>query len=268
MNRAQTLTLLLVVAPFIPRATHAQDAKSIVAAAVKVELDSDRDDHTAFMYRDHDITPDHDTLYYVVETPQGVLKKKLEDHGRPLTPDERREDDQKIQALVNDPAAMARLRRDSSHDDNQAEQMLRLLPAAFLWTIVSDTGNLVTLSFKPDPNFSPSVFDPEAKVLGAMGGQITVTRPDMHIASIKGTLLSDVNFFGFLGHLRKGGSFEVIRKDVAGGHWQMTEQHVHINGHALFFKTISSNEDELRKDFKISTVPGLPQAYDVLKEVK
>jgi hypothetical protein len=268
MIRAHQLTLLLLAAPFFSIATHAQDAKAIVATAVKTELAADRDDHTAFMYRDHDVTPDHDTLYYVVETHEGALKKKLEDHGRPLTPDERRDDDQKIQALVNDPAAMARIRRDSSHDDNQAEQMLRLLPTAFLWTVVSDTPSLVTLSFKPDPNFSPGVFDPESKVLGAMGGQITVERPGMHIASIKGTLLSDVNFFGFLGHLRKGGSFEVIRKDVAGGHWQMTEQHVHINGHALFFKTISSNEDELRKDFKISTVLGLPQAYDVLKDVK
>ena len=107
----------------------AADAKAIVAAAVKTELDSDRTDHSAYMYRDRDVTPDHDTLYYIIETPKGNLKKKLEDHGLPLTPDERMADDARNQKLLSDPGLQAKEQRDNAHDDEQAEQMLKLLPA-------------------------------------------------------------------------------------------------------------------------------------------
>ena len=245
---------------------HAQEAKLLVTTAVNNELAADKNDHSAFQYYDHDVTPDHDTVFYTVETPQGTLKKKMEDHRHPLNPQERQADDLRIQTLISDTAAQQRARSNSSHDDNEAEQMLRLLPNAFLWTITGEQGSTVTLSFKPDPNFSPSGF--EAKVLSAMGGEITIEKPEMRIGSIKGTLLDDVTFgFGLLGRLRKGGSFYVVRKQVLPGHWQMTSSNVHINGHALFFKSIGSDEDETRTEFKISNAKTLQQADGILKEV-
>jgi hypothetical protein len=247
-------------------AAHAQDPKQLVKAAVETELAADRTDHSAFQYYDRDVTSEHDTLYYMVETPAGNLRRQIEDHGHPLTPEQRKADDARNQALLKDPAAQQRLRANSSHDDNQAEQMLRLFPVAFLWSIASEEGNLVTLNFKPDPNFSPSSF--EAKVLSAMGGQITIQKPAMRIASIKGTLLQDVNLLGgLLARLRQGGSFYVVRKEVAPGHWQMTISNVHINGHALFFKTIGSDEDETRTEFKPSHAQNLQQAWEILKDI-
>ena len=255
-----------VIFAFLPLAAKAQDPKALVASAVKVELEADRVDHSAYQYRDRDITPEHDTLYYLVETPQGILKKKLEDHGHPLSPAERQADEQRIQALLDDPAAQARARKDSSHDDNQAEQLLRLLPVAYIWTIASESGNLVTLDFKPDPNFTASSY--EARVLSAMGGQITVARAENRIQSIKGTLLEDVTFgFGIFGRLHRGGSFEVQRREIVPGHWQMTESRVHISGHALFFKTIGSQEEEFRSDFKPASAKTLREANDILKDI-
>jgi hypothetical protein len=251
---------------FLAPTAHAQDAKLLITTAVNNELAADRNDHSAFQYYDHDVTPDHDTLFYVVETPQGNLKKKMEDHGHPLTPAQRQADDQRIQSLLNDPAAQQRMRNNSNHDDNEAEQMLRLFPNAYIWTIAGEEGNLVTLNFKPDPNFSPSGF--EAKVLGAMGGQLTVDKPEMRIVSLKGTLLDDVTFLGgLLARLHKGGYFAYTRKEITPGHWQMVTSNVHINGHALFFKSIGSDEDETRTDFKPSYAKTLQQADEILKEI-
>ena len=263
----RVLSRAAVTLVLLSRGLNAQDAKTIVSQAVQTELAADHDDHSAFMYRDHDITPDRDTLFYTVETQQGSLRKKLEDHGHPLSPVERQADEDRIRALLNDKAAQQKARHDSNHDDNQAEQMLKLLPTAFLWTIASDDGKTVTLNFKPDPAYAAGAFDPEAKVLSAMGGQITVARPENRIASIKGTLLADVTFFGFFGRLRKGGSFDVTRKEVVPGHWQMTESRVHINGHALFFKTIGSDENEIRSEFKLSTAKTLEQAGEILQTI-
>jgi hypothetical protein len=257
---------LAVAVAFAVAPLHAQDAKSIVSAAVQRELAADREDHTAYQYRDRDITPDHDTLYYTVETPQGTLRKKLEDHGHPLSAADRQADQQRINILLADPAAQSRARKDASHDDGEAEQMLRLLPQAFLWTVTNESGDIVTLDFKPDPNFSPSGF--ESKVLSAMGGQITVDRSENRIRSIKGTLLDDVTFFlGIGGRLHRGGSFEVQRREIVPGHWQMTESKVHIGGRALFFKSIGSQEDEFRSDFKPSNAQTLQQANEILNQI-
>jgi hypothetical protein len=246
---------------------HAQDPKSIVARAVESELHANRTDHSAYMYRDHDVTPDHDTLYFIVETPAGNLKKKLEDHGRPLSADERRADDASTQNLIANPSEMKKLRQNEQHDGEQAEQMLKLLPVAYIWTIASEKGDLVTLDFKPDPNFNPPSL--EARVLSAMAGQIVVARSQDRIATIRGSLVDDVKFgFGIFGRLHKGGSFQVERREIAPHHWQITESHVHISGHALFFKSIGDQEDEVKTDFHPSPAQTLQQADQILKEIR
>jgi hypothetical protein len=242
-----------------------KEATAIVSAACSNELQSDRNDHTPFMYFDHDVTPDHDTLFYIIETPDGNLKKKIEDHGHPLSPEDRQQDDDRIHRLLSDPALQEKLKRDSAHDDEQAEQLLKLLPTAFLWTIVSENGDLVTLDFKPDPNFSPDTM--EARVFSDMAGQIVVSRSENRIRSMKGRMVDDVKIgpFAIIGRLHKGGTFQVEHREVAPHHWQLTELHVHIVGHILFnFKTIGSQEDEIKTDYKISPAQTLQQAYELM----
>ncbi len=261
----QRLLIIVVLAGSV--LARAQDPRSLVATVVQAELNSDHNDHTPFLYRDHDVTPDADTLVFVVETPQGNLKRKLADHGRPLTPDQSRADMNAVHALYTDSSKMGKQRADNSHDDQQAEAMLRLLPRAFLWQTVSEKGELVTLAFKPDPAYEPG--DMEARVLSQMAGEIVIARPQMRIATIRGALTQDVKIgFGILGRLKQGGSFNVERREVAPNHWQVTESHVHIGGHALFFKSIGSQEDESRYDFKPSPAQTLPQAFELLQQVK
>lgn len=242
-----------------------RDPRALVAAAVQAELNANHTDHTAYIYRDRDVTPDHDTLFYVVETPQGNLRKKLEDHGHPLTPEERRADDARIHAIATDALLQQRQRKDNSHDDEQAEQMLKLLPEAYLWTVAGEKGDLITLDFKPDPAFQPA--NMEARVLSSMAGQIVIAKGDDRIRTIRGALVDDVKFFmGIGGRLKKGGSFQVERREVAPHHWQVTETHTKIEGHALFFKSIGSIEDEVRSDFKPSPAQNFQQALDIINQ--
>ncbi len=60
---------------------------------------------------------------------------------------------------------------------------------------------------------------------------------------------------GLFGDLKTGGSFDVERREIGKGKWQITETHVHIYGHALLFKSISEQEDDVKTEFK-----ELPQA--------
>jgi hypothetical protein len=240
-------------------------AQEIVRAAVKVELAADRADHSRWQYRDLNHKPDGEALYQVVETDHGAVKKKLKSNGQPLTPDELKAEDARIQSFVNDPAQQAKQRKDGEQDDKRAENMLRLLPDAFLWTVKNDTADTVTLAFIPDPNFSAPTM--ETRVFAAMAGEIAVNKQQNRIQTIKGKLIRDVTFgWGIFGRMNQGGIFNVERRELAPGIWQIAESHVHIDGHVLLFKTISEQDDEVKTDFH-PTPPhtSLAEAASILK---
>jgi hypothetical protein len=124
------------------------------------------------------------------------------------------------------------------------------------------------LTFKPNPRFQPSSH--EARVLNALAGSLWVNAREQRIAAIQGHLVHEVRFLGgFGGHLDQGGVFRVRTAEVAPGHWQIAALKVHMKGKALFFKTISVQQDESRTNFR--EVPNnwsLAQAAEMLSNPK
>jgi hypothetical protein len=95
-----------------------------------------------------------------------------------------------------------------------------------------------------------------------MEGDLVVDRDQHRIASLKGRLIRDVKIgYGLLGQLQAGGTFDVERRELTPKVWEIVETHVHIQGHALIFKTISENEDDVKSNFKqIAGTTSLQQA--------
>jgi len=240
-------------------------AQAIVRTAVQTELDADRNDHSRWRYRSTVRKPEGTFVYVVVETDRGSVKKKIQQDGHPLDSAGLNEEMQRIEAFVRDPSQQARQRKDSEQDDKRAENMLRLLPDAFLWSIRNDGADSVTLAFTPDPNFGASSM--ETRVFAAMAGEIVVSKPGSRIQTIKGRLIREVKFgYGLFGHLDEGGTFNVERRQLAPNIWQITESHIHIIGKALLFKNIGEQEDEVKTDFR-PTPPAttLEQAAGLLR---
>jgi hypothetical protein len=243
-----------------------QHAQAIVRTAVQTELAADRDDHSRWRYRSTVRKPEGTFVYAVVETDHGSVKKKIQQDGHPLDSVSLNEEMQRIESFVHDPSQQAKQRKDSELDDKRAENMLRLLPDAFLWTIKSDAADATTLAFTPDPNFEAASM--EARVFAAMAGEIVVSKPGNRIQTIKGRLIREVKFgYGLFGHLDEGGTFNVERRQLAPNIWQIAESHIHIMGKALLFKNIGEQEDEVKTDFR-PTPPStsLEQAANLLRE--
>ena len=247
-----------------PAAAQSSDpvAQRAVQAAVDSELAADANDHSAWIYKDRDIQPGHDTVSLVVDTPVGGLRRTIETTGRTLTPGEESSETARINRYVGDTSAQARDRRNSAHDDAQAAEMLRMLPKAFIWTVASETPETISLNYRPNPNFDPPSM--EAKVMSQMAGTMVVRRPGDHIYTLKGKLTQDVHLGFGLVKLHAGGTFDVERRQIAPGHWQIVEQHTHIAGHALLFKTISEQEDETKWEFRPSPARTLAEAARIL----
>jgi hypothetical protein len=85
--------------------------------------------------------------------------------------------------------------------------------------------------------------------MGQMAGTMVVSKPGHRIKTFKGRLTNDIEIgWGLLAKIHQGGTFDVERRQIAPGEWAITETHVHISGHALFFKTIGQQEDEVKTD--------------------
>jgi hypothetical protein len=224
----------------------AQDAKQLVRDAVETEITANRNDHSRWLYYDVDRKPSDTIRQWVAQTGSGDLRRVLAQKGGSLTPAAQRSD---MERFIHDPDAQARQRKSGEHDDRQSEDMLRLLPEAFTWSIVSTQGHTVRLHFMPDQGFKPPSW--ETRVFAAMEGDMEIESTHHRIISLRGHLVHDVRFCGGLcGSLSTGGTFDVERRQTGPSVWQIVETHVHIHGTALFFKNISQEEDDQKTGFE------------------
>jgi hypothetical protein len=239
------------------------DALQALRAAVRTEMEENHADQSIWTYQDHDKTPDQDGTFLTIETRQGTLRRLIALNGQPLSPGAAAAETQRIDNYVHDPDAQAKARKNSAHDGAQAAEMLKMLPDAFIWSKVSETPELITLRFQPNPGFSPP--DMQSRVMGAMTGELVIARNGDRIRTLRGQLSYNVLIgFGLLAKLYKGGTFDVERRLVGEGHWQITETHVHIGGHALLFHSIGQQEDEVKTGWKPSVDETLEAAARTL----
>jgi hypothetical protein len=244
--------LIFVVALVLP-AAHAEDARQFVQRAVQTELNADQNDHSRWMFYETDRTPSRNVDQWVAQTREGALVRVVRENGQLVPESEQR---QKMDAFLHDWPARSKQKKSEQHDDEQATELLNLLPQAFLWTDAGTNGDLRILHFKPNPQFRPP--DLEARVFASMEGDMGVDAHQLRIASLKGRLIREVRILGGLvGSLNAGGTFDVERRETGPGIWQITETHVHIQGHALLFKNISEQEDDAKSRFRELTTGDL-----------
>lgn len=262
MNLLKVFIVLLLAGPWC--AAQAQTAKQLVQRAVNAELAADQSDHSCWIYYEVDRKPSISVEQWVAEARNVSVLRVVRMNGRAIPMAAQR---RKVEAFVHSSSAQAKQRQGNQHDDKEAESMLKTLPVAFIWTVTSHNQWTTTFFFKPDPKFHPP--SREARVFGAMEGEMTVNNAQQRIQELKGRLIHDVDFgWGLLGKLNAGGSFEVQRREIGKGLWDIAETHVHIQGHALIFKSISENEDDVKTSWQREPDNvTLQQAADaVLKE--
>jgi len=253
--------LLLLAAP---RVMFGQSAEAIVRKVVGNELWYSDHDHSRWMYEDDYKSPAKNLVKIVIQTPQGNLSEIVESYGHMPSPQVHQADLTRMGKTVHDPSFRAQQRQNEQHDDQQATNLLRMLPEAFIWHIDGRDHGKIRLSYYPNPDFSPPTMS--SRVLAAMSGTMVVNERQMRLEDLFGRLDKPVEFgWGLLGHLNAGGTFQVIRSQIAPNEWQITETHVHISGHILFFKDIGDQEDEVTRDYHpVPAGVDLEQAQQML----
>ncbi|MGC2250111.1 MAG: hypothetical protein WA626_05520 [Acidobacteriaceae bacterium] len=170
-----------------------------------------------------------------------------------------------MESILTDPSVLAKQRKNSAHDDQQSVSLMKMLPNAFIWTYTGESNGEIHLAFKPNPAFQPPTY--ASRIFAAMAGEAVVDASQKRVKVLSGTLNQTVEFgWGLFGKMNKGGTFRIVRSEVAPGHWEITQTHVHIQGHMLIFKSINEQEDEITGDYKETPSSiTLREAIDQLK---
>jgi hypothetical protein len=185
----------------------------------------------------------------VVETKSGSLDKLLSIAGSPLNDAQQRGEAERILKLSRDPGQQRKAEQARRKDAEQCNSFLQMIPNAFVFENAGQDGDLLKITFRPNPNFQAPTR--EGKVLQQMAGEMWVDASQKRLVSIDGQLVNEVKFAGgLLGHLEKGGQFAVKRAELANGDWEVTEINVNMHGKALLFKSISVQQKEIHSNFE------------------
>ena len=224
----------------------APDPAQIVRDASWNELHAGSNGHP-FRYRTHAVDSGKSTVREVVETRDGDVSRLLESADKPLSAQADAAERARLEKLRADPSAMSRKQQKAHAEDVRQNEMLRLLPDAFLYTLIGmvngPNGPCYRLHFAPNPDFHPP--DREAQVYHGMAGELWVDQAQHRIVRIDAHLIADVDFgWGIAGQLFKGGTILVEQQDVGDHHWETIHTQLHLHGKILLIKALDIDETD------------------------
>src|ERR1700686_2499112 len=224
-------------------------AGELLRRVVNSELKAQANDPSHWMYEVKAGVSGKEQVKVAVQTREGYLDRLRFVNGQPITPEQEKQEDQRIARLVKNPAERKKQQRAQEQDAQKTERLFKMLQDAGTARYGEGSGDLVGVLFKPNPHFHPPSH--EAAGFHAMTGRIWINTRENRLVETEGHLTTGVKFGGgLLDHLDKGGEFHVKQSEVAPGLWEITLLHVNMHGKALFFKTIAVQENEVRTNFQ------------------
>jgi hypothetical protein len=241
----------------------------LVRQVVNNELKESQDPNALFSFKQRTEKPKGTTVKQMVETPDGLIGRVVSKNNQPLSPDEQKAEDARVNRLL-DPSQMQDKRKEQKEDEERTRTMVRAMPDAFIYkyqgTEPGKNGSeLVKLHFTPNPNFNPP--SRETLVYQGMEGDMWIDARAMRMAKIDGVMMRDVTIgWGILGRLDKGGRFIVEQGEVSKGHWDTTKLALDFTGKALIFKSIRIKSTDTFSDFRPIPKMSVAQALDYLRK--
>ena len=230
----------------------------LVRRVVQNEITKSSDSSTYFMFKDQRKTSHVSQTKLMVETRDATAGLLVAQDGRPLTPEQQKAEEARLQNYINNPEELNKKRRQEKEDAEHTARIVKALPEAFLYETdgtepgtdgVGQPGHeLIRLKFRPNPSYNPP--SRVEQVLTGMQGYLLIDAKENRIAEIDGTLQKEVGFgWGILGHLDRGGRFLVQQGDVGNQQWEVTRMELSFTGKILFLKKLNIRSNDVFSDF-------------------
>ena len=239
--------------------TSEQSAQELVRQTVANEISACNKPGAKFMFLSRKKNSQGFEIRLNVETADATAALLIEQNNHPISAEQMREEDDRLERLSHNPNELRRKKRQEQQDADHSLHIMGALPDAFLYefegtqpgtaSLGKEGDELVRLKFRPNPEYSsPSRVE---QVLAGMQGSLLIDKNAHRIARIDAVLFKEVSFgWGILGHLDKGGSFLVDQAEASPGDWELTRTRLNLTGKVMMVKRLVIESDETESDFR------------------
>lgn len=200
----------------------------------------------------------------VIETTEGRTDRIVLFNGEPLSPEQQEKQQHRLQKLLSDHDAAKNELKDQKSETQRRIRVVKAFPKAFFFDFAGPEKGLLRFDFRPDPEFSPK--DRETQMYRGMEGSVWIEPVQERIVRIEGMLVKDVSFgWGIVGHLNKGGIYEIAQTQLAPGKWRITSLDVNLKGKMFLFNSFRFQRKETDSRFQpVSSHTTLQEAIQEL----
>ena len=257
------LIITLAAAMALPRSLPSQTPKELIGDACYNELQQ-RARKTLWSYVAERRVNNHVFREQVIETVDGPVRHLLAVDGHPPTSGQMKEEDDQHQELLKNLSGRRAIRKQRDDDEKTMDELLRIIPDAFVFEDQGKEGESERIAFHPNPGFKPKTY--EQRVLHALDGTVFIDLHEKRIARLSGSLETRVKFgYGLIGHVAQGGTTEITRVNLSPGVWKTSAEKIDIDGRLVMLKTINKHQEESRTGFEpVPLDTTLAQALDKL----
>jgi hypothetical protein len=247
-SRLVALTFGAAMALSPALALPSQAAKELISEACYNELQQ-REKRTLWSYVAERRSDNHTFREHVIETVDGPVRHLLAVDGHPPTLAQIKEENDRHQELLNDASRRHAIHKQQDDDDKKIEELLRIIPEAFVFEDQGKEGQSERIAFHPNTGFKPKTY--EQRVLHALDGIVFIDLADRRIARLSGSVATRVEFgYGLIGHVNQGGITEITRVHLSPEVWKTSLERIDIDGRFVMLKTINKHQDESRTGFE------------------
>jgi len=185
----------------------------------------------------------------VIETSEGRADRIVLFNGEPLSPEQQAKQQHRLEKLLSDHDAVKNELKDQKSETQRRVRIVKAFPKAFFFDYAGVEKGLLRFNFRPDPDFSPK--DRETQMYRGMEGSVWIEPAQERIVRIEGILVKDVSFgWGILGHLNKGGIYEIAQTQLSPGTWRITTLDVNLKGKMFLFNAFKFQRKEINSRFQ------------------
>jgi hypothetical protein len=185
----------------------------------------------------------------VIETAEGRADRIILSNGEPLSPEQQVKQQHRLEKLLSDHDALKNELKDQKSETQHRIRIVKAFPKAFFFDYAGVEKGLLRFNFRPDPDFSPK--DRETQMYRGMQGSVWIEPTQERIVRIEGILVKDVNFgWGIVGHLNKGGIYEISQTQLSPGTWRITKLNVDLKGKTFLINSFRLQRKETNSRFQ------------------
>jgi hypothetical protein len=217
----------------------------LVAEAAANELVALHHKGSYLRYRMETVNERGDQVRDVIESKDGTVARLILKDGKPLTAEQDKAEQQRLNDMIASPAAYAKHVKNGESEKSMADKMIPLMPDAMINTYTPGQppsgrnrgAPEIVLDYQPNPKFVPP--NTQAQGLTGLQGRVWIDAKTHYVVRMEGTIFRPVNFgWGMLAHIYPGGKVEMSQTSVGDNRWIFTDFSMELSVRALMVKKL------------------------------